>query len=143
MSALKRERQQPRPDIAERVRARIKEMGTTESDIAVSWGKDRTLLSTILRGVEKDGRRVRDDLLQRLAATIGRTPGWILTGVEEEGVRLSDVEGWADAAREATQRFGLTAEAVAMAGGTRLPTKPNRMDAVTVEGYARAWMNTR
>ena len=142
MAAAKKDRP-ARPDVAQRVRARIAELGTTESAISLSWGKDRTLLSTVLRGVEKDGRHIRDDLLQRLAMTIGKTPGWIFNGVEEEGVRLRDVPGWEAAASEAADRFGFPADAVAIAGDTRLPSQPRRMDAATVEGYVRAWMNTR
>jgi hypothetical protein len=131
-----------RRQIAHRVRARIAELGTSESAIAESWGKDRTVLSTQLGRVEAGGN-LRDDTLRKLAVSLGKSIGWILTGVEEPGFRLADQPGWAGAAKEAQERFGFSDEVVKEAGEMRAPLRPGRLDAHTAEGFIRTWMNAK
>ncbi len=142
-NAKKRAKLAPMPpsdprQIAARVRARLKEMGTSESDLAVGLGRHRSVFSTILRRLEKGGN-VRSDTLRTLEGAIGKSQQWILTGEEAEGVRLADIPGWAAISAEAGARYKLAPEALEEVGRMRLPSVPTHFDAAFVGALAHAW----
>lgn len=124
--------------IATRIRARITEMGTSESALAESLGKHRSVLSTILRRLEKGGN-IRSDTLTTLERALGKSQQWILTGEEGEGIRLSDLPAWAAVAEEALDRYRVSADALDAVGKMRIPATPKRFDAAFVSALARAW----
>ncbi len=133
-------RKPPREEspIAKRIRERIAEMGQTESGLAEALGRDRTHISTQLRRLDAGGN-LRSDTLQLFERALGKSSQWILTGQEPEGVRISDVPGWAEVAVEATSRYKLPPEAVEAVGRMRVPAVPARFDAAFVGALARAW----
>lgn len=127
-------------EIAARVRARIAEMGQSESSLAEKSGRHRSVFSTILRKLEKGGR-VRSDTLATLAIVLGKSEQWIFTGEEAEGVRLADVPGWAAISAEAATRFKLPPEALEAVGKMRMPSTPKHFDTAFVGALARIWID--
>jgi transcriptional regulator with XRE-family HTH domain len=130
-------------EIAARIRARIAEMGVSESSLAERDGKDRSVYSTILRGLA-DGTRqnLRGDTLRSFVRILGKSEQWILTGEETEGVRLSDLPQWAAVSAEALTRFKtLTPASVEAVGKMRVPAPPKHFDAAFVGALAQIWDN--
>jgi hypothetical protein len=124
--------------IAGRIRARIEEMGESESGIAEKMGRHRSVLSTTLRKLD-EGKGLRTATLARLEKVLGKTQQWILTGEEGEGVRLADLPGWPLVASEAAARHKLAPEVLEAVGRMRVPVAPRVFDAAFVGAIARAW----
>lgn len=128
-------------EIATRIRARIAEMGISESELAEREGKHRSVYSTILRGLADGSRQgLRGDTIKTFVRLLGKTEQWILTGEETEGIRLSDLPEWSTASAEALARFkGVTPEILDAVGKMRVPAPPKRFDAAFVGALARIW----
>lgn len=126
-----------RSPIAERVRARLAEMRMSERAASEALRWTPTVLSTILRKLDQGGA-VNSDTLRALEQLLGRPAAWILTGDEPAGVLLSDCPGWAAAAREARDRYGLTDEQIAAVARCRFPAAPRHVDALLIRAISDA-----
>lgn len=133
----KREAGAPSP-VAARVRARITEIGLSESAISERLGWHRSVLSTILRRLDAGDSNLRGDTLQRLELALGKPAQWILTGVEPIGVRLADCPGWTEAAAVASERFGISAETIATIAEGRLPRAVRFVDPSLIRALSDA-----
>jgi transcriptional regulator with XRE-family HTH domain len=126
-----------RSPIAERIRARLAELGMSESEAALKLGKNRTLLSTILRRIDA-GASVHDRTKAKLEILLGKSWQWVETGEEGQGVRLRECPGWEEAARLARERYSLTDEQIEHAGATTFPKAPRYLEPALVRALADA-----
>lgn len=123
--------------IAARVRARLRELGISESDAAKALGRDRTVVSTLLRRLDA-GHPVTTSTLRRLEPIIGRTAEWMVSGEEPAGVRLDACPGWEEAVRLARERYGLTSDQVERVAACRFPAAPRHVDVALVRAISDA-----
>lgn len=108
-----------RSPVAERIRARLGEIGLTESEASEALGNTRTVLSTQLRRLDKgEDTALSDATVTKLEKLLGRSGDWIRKGYEGPGVPLRECHGWAEAAARARDLYGLTEEQIALVGGT-------------------------
>jgi hypothetical protein len=108
--------------VAARISARVKELGTSESKIAIALGWSRTVLSATLRRLKAQGEEQADletATLRKLELVLAKPMTWILTGSMPEGVRLADCPGWAEACAIARERWSLSEATLAEIGETR------------------------
>lgn len=128
-------------EIAARIRARIAEMGISESELAERDGKTRSVYSTILRGLMDGSRKnLSRGTLARFEMLLGKSKQWIETGEEPDGVRLADLPEWPAVSAEALARFkGVTPKILESVGKMRVPSRPKVFDAAFVGALARLW----
>lgn len=130
------------PQVAGRIRARLAELGYTESSFAEKLGRERTVISTILRRLDQGGN-LRTDTIKLLVQHLGKSEQWLLTGTESRGTRMADVPGWAEAARAAAARHRFTDDEIAAVADWTMPTPPSHADEKTVTALVRVLQDLR
>jgi hypothetical protein len=123
--------------ISDRVRERLAEMGMSETHASERMGWTRTVLSTLLRRIDEGGA-LRDETVDKLELVLGKPGQWIRTGEEPPGVRLADCPGWAEAARIAAERWGLTPAQIALVGDGRMPQAVRFVDPSLIRSLSDA-----
>lgn len=109
----------------------------SENAAGTALGWSRGVFSATLRRIDGGGG-VNTATLTELEKLLGRPAQWILTGEEPSGVRLRDCPGWAEAAAQARERYGLTDEQIAHAGAATFPKSPRYVDAALIRSIADA-----
>lgn len=142
VSTQRKTNPEPSP-VAARIRARVAELGHTESSFSEAIGWQRTVLSTMLRRMDRGLPGLSPPTLAKLEKHLGKPVQWILKGEESEGIALRDVEGWAEARAAAAERYGIASETLDLVGQMRFPVAPTRLDAPSIAALARFWLDTR
>jgi hypothetical protein len=120
-------REGPRSPVAERIRARIREMGASETSFSEKLGQSGKQLSTQLRRLD-DGGNLRSDTLAKLSAALGKSEHWIMTGRDPETTPLSLDPRWKEAAEEAARVYRVSPRSIVAVGEHRPPAPPKNLD---------------
>lgn len=126
--------------IVRRIIAHALENQISLSELSRRAGLSRSTAQKVCTTLESGSGDVGLATLTALAQAMGYTLTWLLYGDSPpSGIRLRDLPGWENAAREAVDRLGADAETVKAVGGWILHEMPPRMDAFLVAGLARTF----
>jgi hypothetical protein len=124
--------------VSDRIRARLAELRISETAASESMGWSRSVLSTLMRRLDRGEAGLRDDTVSKLEHVLGKPGQWIRTGSEPPGVRLADCPGWPESSALAIERWGISPAKMSTIGEGRLPVAVRYVDAMLIRAISDA-----
>lgn len=134
------ERSRAANPVAQRIREHCLRTGKSLAQLSAEAGLSRSGVQKICDRLDKSLGDVGLDSLTGIARAMGVSLVWLLYGDNPPGaVLLRSLPGWAEAAREAAERFGADPAVVEAVGGWHLHEAPARVDGIFVAALTRVW----